>query len=484
MDFFTALNVLSLSRFQFAMTTLFHFLYVPLSIGFALIVAIMETTYAITKKDIYLKMTRFWSKFFLLSFAVGVVTGIIQEFQFGMNWSNYSRFMGDIFGAPLAIEALLAFFLESTLLGVWLFTWGKFKPIIHASFMWITWFGSTLSAFWILAANSFMQHPTGFMINRQTGHVRLTNFWSVLGNPQLWYEFPHVIFGAFTTAAVVVAGLAAFGLLLKQNHDFHVKSMKIGLSVALVSSVLALGAGDLQTRYLIHEQPMKFAATEAIYKNTKSPASWTAFALIDTKDHRVNNSVEIPYMLSLLSYHRLTGAVKGMNQTNKELHARYDKKFGRDMNYYVPVKTLFWSFRIMAGGGSLIAAASLVGLFLLRKKREVLPKHRWLLWAFGIMTALPFIVNSCGWLITELGRYPWVVYGFQTIADAVSPTATVGSMLFTNIIYFFLFAFLGAFMVYYSQRALKQGIDDPSAKEDQSGKSSNYDPLNKEAFNS
>ncbi|AZZ60779.1 cytochrome ubiquinol oxidase subunit I [Oenococcus sp. UCMA 16435] len=453
------MSVLSLSRFQFAMTTLFHFLYVPLSIGISLVVAIMETTYVFTKKEIYLKMTKFWSKIFLLSFAVGVVTGIIQEFQFGMNWSNYSRFMGDIFGAPLAIEALLAFFLESVMLGVWMFTWDTFKPSIHVIFIWLTWFASALSALWILAANAFMQHPVGFMINIKTGRARLTNFWSVLANPQLWREFPHVLFGSFTTGAMVVAGMAAFGLIWKQNREFHMKSLRVALLVGLLSSVATIAAGDLQTRYIMNDQPMKFAATEAIYKNTSSPASWRLVALIDTKDKKVTESIDVPYLLSILSYHKLSGSVKGMDEVNKELHAEYDKKFGKDMNYYVPVKTLFWSFRVMSGGGVFIALICLLGLFFSRPKKNTLLKKRWLLWSLGFSTFLPFIVNSCGWLITEMGRYPWVVYGLQTVSDAVSPTSTVAGLLFTNIVYFLLFSFIGVFMFYYSRRVLQAGPD-------------------------
>ncbi|MDN6899788.1 cytochrome ubiquinol oxidase subunit I [Oenococcus sicerae] len=477
-----AMNVISLSRFQFAMTTLFHFLYVPLSIGFGLMVAIMETIYVKTKNPVYLKMTKFWSKIFLLSFAVGVVTGIIQEFQFGMNWSNYSRFMGDIFGAPLAIEALLAFFLESTMLGVWMFTWDRFKPAVHAIFMWLTWLGSALSALWILAANSFMQHPTGFMINTKTSHVKLTDFWSVISNEQLWYQFPHVIFGAFTTAAMVVAGMSAFGLIWKQNHEFHLKSLRLGLIVGLIFAVATIAAGDLQTRYIIKDQPMKFAATEGIYKNTTSPASWQAVALIDTKNEKVDQSIEVPYLLSLLSYHKLSGSVTGMTKVNKELHAKYDKKFGKNMNYYVPVKTLFWSFRIMAGGGSLIALVCVLGLFFSRKKKNTLLEKKWLLWVLALTTFLPFIVNSCGWLITELGRYPWVVYGLQTIADAVSPTSTVGGLLFTNIVYFLLFAALGAFMFYYARKTLKDGPDHLEKTEIYDDDSA-VDPLDQEVFN-
>jgi cytochrome d ubiquinol oxidase subunit I len=354
------------------MTTIYHFFFIPVSIGLALAVAIMETMYAVNKKPVYLKMAKFWGKIFLLSFAVGVVTGIIQEFQFGMNWSNYSRFMGDIFGAPLAIEALLAFFMESTFIGVWMFTWDRFKPGVHAIFIWLTWLGSTLSAIWILAANSFMQHPTGFEINKATGHVRLRSFMDVVANPQLWRAFPHVIFAAVMTGGMIILGMSAFGMLHKrtQQHDgdkvFFTKSIRFGAVVALVGAVFATGAGDLQTQFIIEDQPMKFAATEAIYEDTKDPAPWAVVSLINEKD-KTAKSIEIPYMLSLLSYHKASGSVKGMNTVDKELHEQYDAKFGKDMNYYVPVNALFWSFRFMALSAAIAGLASILALWFTRK---------------------------------------------------------------------------------------------------------------------
>ncbi|MFD1441051.1 cytochrome ubiquinol oxidase subunit I [Lacticaseibacillus hegangensis] len=468
------LSVLGLARFQFAMTTVFHFFFVPFSIGMALVTAIMETMYVRTKDEMYKKMTKFWGRIFLLSFAVGVVTGIIQEFQFGMNWSNYSRFMGDIFGAPLAIEALLAFFMESTFIGLWMFTWDRFKPAAHAALIWFVWLGTTLSAIWILSANSFMQHPTGFAINEATGRVKLVNFMAVIGNPQLWVEFPHVVFGAFVTAAFAVAGMSAWRILKHDHVDFYKKSMRIGLTVGLIASIGVVFVGDLQTRFMMNDQPMKFAATEGIYKDTKSPASWAVVELIDTKDHTVKGNIEIPYLLSLLSYHRTTGAVKGMDTVNKEL----EKKYGADKNYYVPVKTLFWSFRVMAGIGTGLIIGSAAVLWFSRKKKDTIENKRWLLYLTGFALWMPFIANTAGWFITELGRYPWVVYGLYTIADAVSPTTTVGQLLFTNIMYFLIFSLLGGVMIYYSHRVLVNGPDGPL--------DTNYgvakDPFAKEAF--
>lgn len=262
------MEILTLARIQFAMTTVFHFLFVPLSIGLGLAVAIMETLYVIKKDEVYKDMTKFWGKIFLLSFAVGVVTGIIQEFQFGMNWSEYSRFMGDIFGAPLAVEALLAFFLESTFIGLWAFTWDKVPKKVHALFMWLVAIGSALSALWILAANSFMQHPVGFTINPETNRAEMTSFFELLKNSQLWLEFPHVLFGAFVTGAFVIAGLVAFNLARKRDIEFNRKSLKFGLIMGLISSIVVILVGHRQVNDLIREQPMKFAAMEALYEDT------------------------------------------------------------------------------------------------------------------------------------------------------------------------------------------------------------------------
>lgn len=470
------MDMLTLARFQFAMTTIFHFFFVPLSIGLALMVAIMETMYVIKKKDMYKDMAKFWGKIFLLSFAVGVVTGIIQEFQFGMNWSDYSRFVGDIFGAPLAIEALLAFFLESTFIGLWAFGWDKFNKKVHLLFMWLVVIGSTLSAFWILLANSFMQHPQGYKVNIDTGRAELTSFSSLVTNHQVWYEFSHVLFGAFVTGGFIVAGLSAWQLIRKQNEAFYMSSMKTGLVVGLISSIMVMGAGDLQMRALIEEQPMKFAATEAVYETTGSPAPWAAIADIDTEKHEVKWSLDIPYMLSILSYHKPSGSVEGMNQINEQLHAKYDDKFGPDMDYYVPVKTLFWAFRVMVGFGMLLSLIAILGLIFQRKEKIL--EMKWMLWLVGISLWIPFLANTSGWLITELGRYPWTVYGVFTIADSVSPNVTANQLLFTNIVYFLLFATLGGVMIYLTIREMRKG---PYAADNHQA-SVEADPFSKEAF--
>lgn len=454
------MDIVTLARFQFGMTTIFHFFFVPLSIGTVFVVAIMETLYVIKKDDFYKKMVKFWSQIMLLSFAVGVVTGIIQEFQFGMNWSDYSRFVGDIFGAPLAVEALLAFFLESTFLGLWMFTWDKVKPGLHVVFVWLVGFGSLMSAFWIIVANGFMQHPTGYKLTTlPSGNTRaeMIDFPAIIKNPQVWYEFSHVIGGALITGGIVVAGLAAFKLLKRDtlnefSKNFYEKSLRIGLLVTLISSMATLQFGDLQMKYLVEDQPMKFAAMEGLYEDSGDPAGWTVVAWAnEAKKERVFG-VEIPYMLSILSYNAPKGAVDGMNKINEELTAKY----GKD-NYYPPVNTLFWSFRIMAGFGSLMLVVSALGLFFTRKKKPTLYTKKWMLWVVALMTFTPFCVNTAGWVITEMGRYPWTVYGVYKIKDSVSPNVSVGSLLFSNIVYFLLFAGLGSVMVYLVIREMKKG---------------------------
>ena len=478
------MNIVSLARFQFAMTTIFHFFFVPFSIGTVFVVAIMESMYVHTGKPEYKKMTKFWGNVFLLSFAVGVVTGIIQEFQFGMNWSDYSRFMGDIFGAPLAFEALLSFFIESTFIGLWMFTWDKVKKGLHLFFIWMIVFGTITSAVWILSANSFMQHPTGFAI--RNGRAEMANFGALLTNKQLMFEFGHVITGAILTGATIITGLAAFQLLKKRtlsdiNKAIYHKTIRIGLTLMLIFSIGSIGMGDVQMQYLVHEQPMKFAATEALYKTTGEKAPWTMIGFANTKTHEVKGKIEIPDMLSILSYHSTTGSVKGMEEVNKEMEKKYGTHIdGHKMNYYFPVNTLFWSFRFMAGFGALMALVSIVGLILTRKKKQTLYEHRWCLWVLALMTFTPFIANTCGWLITELGRAPWTVYGLFTIAQSVSPNVSVASLLTSNIVYFCLFTGLAIILISLIVRFLHNDPEELAMQGQTSDKET--DPFAKGAF--
>jgi cytochrome d ubiquinol oxidase subunit I len=448
------MDIVTLGRIQFAMTTIFHYFFVPFSIGTALSVAVMETIYVVKKDEKFKKMAKFCGNIFLLSFAVGVVTGIIQEFQFGMNWSDYSRFVGDIFGAPLAIEALLAFFLESTFLGLWMFTWDRVKPRTHVIFIWLVTLASVMSAFWILVANSFMQHPSGYRLNN--GRAEMIDFGALLSNHQVWYEFSHVIAGAVTLGGMVVAGLSAFQLLKKDvNREIFKSSIRIGLVITLLGSVTVLGAGDAQMKALIEDQPMKFAAMEGAYEDSGDPAAWTLIAWANEREHKQIFGIEIPYMLSILSYNKLSGSVEGMDTVNQKLIEQY----GDDKNYYPPVNTLFYSFRIMAAFGMLMLLVAILGLFFTRKKKPILYEKRWMLWILGLCTFAPFIANTAGWLNTELGRYPWTVYGLFTIEDSISPNVSATSLLITNIVYFLLFSGLGGTMIYLVRRELKKGPD-------------------------
>lgn len=473
------MDIVTLARFQFAMTTIFHYFFVPFSIGVALVVAIMETMYVVKKDENYKKMAKFWGNIFLLSFAVGVVTGIIQEFQFGMNWSAYSRFVGDIFGAPLAVEALLAFFLESTFLGLWMFTWQRVNPKMHVSFMWLVTLGSILSAFWILVANSFMQHPTGYTY--RNGRAEMNDFGALLKNPQVWYEFSHVIMAAILMGGILIAGMSAFRLLKRHtlselSTSIFKKSLRVGLGIALFGSLGVLATGDMQMQALVEDQPMKFAATEGLYEDSDDPASWTAVGWMDEANHERVFGIRVPYVLSILSYHSLSGGVEGMDSLNESLTAEYG-----DDNYFPPVNAMFWSFRIMVGLGMLTLLVSTLGLFFTRKKSPSLFKKPWMLWSVGLMTFAPFIANTCGWLVTELGRYPWTVYGMFKMEDSVSPNVTPASLLFSNIVYFLLFGGLAVVMFYLVVRELRKGPDQQEEQEKEEEPAT--DPFDGGAFN-
>lgn len=477
------MSILALARFQFAMTTIFHFFFVPFSIGTSFVVAVMETGYVRTKDPAYQKMARFWGNIFLLSFAVGVVTGLIQEFQFGMNWSDYSRFMGDIFGAPLAFEALMSFFIESTFIGLWVFTWDRVKKGLHLFFIWMVFFGTMTSALWILTANSFMQHPTGFAI--RGGRAVMVNFGALLANPQVLFEYGHVIFGALLTGATVITGLAAFQMLKRRsisadNKRIYHKTMRLGLWLMLIFSLGTMMVGDLQMKYLIKEQPMKFAATEMVYKTTGKQAPWTMVGIANPKTHHIYGQVDIPVVLSLLSYDKPTGSVKGMDAVNAELTKKYGTHInGQKMNYYVPVNTLFWSFRVMVGFGSLLCLVSLIGLIATRGGRTGMYEKRWAMWIFGLLTFSPFLANTAGWLITELGRDPWTVYGLFTIQQSVSPNVSVAALLTSNIVYFLLFSGLAAVMIYLIVRELRH---DPTEVDEGGLAKLASDPFAKGAF--
>lgn len=437
-----------IARIQFGITTVYHFFFVPLTLGLSVLVAIMETQYVRTGKSIYKDMTQFWGKLFVINFAMGVVTGIVQEFQFGMNWSEYSRFVGDIFGAPLAIEALLAFFLESTFLGLWIFGWDKLSKGVHALAIWLVAFGSNVSALWILIANSFMQEPMGYEI--QNGRAVMTDFGALITNPNVWVQFPHTVLAGFTTGAFFVLGISAYHLLHKRDEEVFRSSFKLAAVFGLISVVLLVVNGHAQAQEMVRSQPMKMAAAEALFQS-EDPAGLSLITITDLSQRKEIFSFRIPGFLSFLAYNRFSGEVKGIHDLQSEL----SQKYGED-NYIPPVIVTYWSFRTMVGSGFLMAALALLAVFIAYKK-SFIPKP-WIWKVFLWAIALPYLANTTGWLMTELGRAPWVVYGLMKIRDAVSPTVGAGSMLISLIGFGVIYALLMAADIYLLQKFAKAGI--------------------------
>jgi len=417
-------QVLVLSQWQFAITSVYHFFFVPLTLGLSVLVAIMETLYVRTGDTTYLRMTKFWGKLFVINFAMGVVTGIVQEFQFGMNWSEYARYVGDVFGAPLAVEALLAFFIESTFLGVWIFGWDRLSKGMHAAAMWLVALASNLSAFWILVANSFMQAPVGYA--EQNGRLVMQDFAALLTNRYVWGQFPHTVFSGFTTAAFFVMGISAYHLLRKQYEDVFRRSFQMATVFGVLSVMMVILIGHTQAQRMVEFQPMKIAAAEALLKS-ENPASFSLLSIVDQSTMREIVSLRIPRVLSLLAYNRLEGEVKGV----LDLQQEYQSRFGPG-NYVPNIAVTYWSFRIMVGSGFLMLFLALYALYRVMR-RQVDSKAFKFLNLFSLALALPYLANITGWMLTEMGRQPWVVYGKLRTADAVSPALTGGMVLTTLI---------------------------------------------------
>ncbi len=423
------MDALDLARLQFGVITVYHFFFVPLTLGLSVFIAILQTMWYVTGNDTYKRMTKFWGKLFVINFAMGVVTGIVQEFQFGMNWSEYSRFMGDIFGAPLAIEALLAFYLESTFIGVWMFGWDKLPKKVHLASVWLVAIGSNLSALWILIANSFMQEPLGYVIDPKTGYVKMDDFLKVATNPNVILQWPHVFTSAVATAAFFVLGISAWHLLRKtKDHDFFMRSARAATIYGVIGVSFVALVGHLQAQHMVETQPMKMAAAEALYES-EDPAAFSLVAFGDS------SYLRIPKMLSLLAYNKLDGEVKGINDLQKEYEHTYGRQDsnGDPINYAPPVMTTYWSFRIMVGAGLLMLAMVFYAAYLFWKGSFAQAKGflKWLPWAI----LLPYLANSTGWIMTEIGRQPWIVFGLQRTDQAVSPNVTAG-MVATSLITF------------------------------------------------
>ena len=436
-----------LARWQFAITTVYHFLFVPLTIGLSFLVAGMQTAWVRTSDDRYLRMTQFWGKLFLINFAIGVVTGIVQEFQFGMNWSDYSRFVGDIFGAPLAVEGLLAFFLESTFLGLWIFGWDGLSRRLHLACIWLAAIGTMLSAYFILAANSWMQHPVGSVVNDATGRAELQDFGAVLTNSTAVGAFVHTITACFVTAGVFVLSISAWHLARGSHTEVFRPSIRMALVTVLVGSAGVIVTGDLQARLMTVQQPMKMAAAEALY-DTVAPASFSLFTIGTLDGSEEVWSLRVPRVLSFMATGSLDGTVEGV----RDLQAASEQAYGPG-DYRPNIPMTYWTFRLMIGFGALAGLLSVLGLWLTRR-RATRPLPRWYLRAAFAALFLPFAANSVGWIFTEMGRQPWLVFGVLRTADGVSPAVGVASVITSLVVFTLLYGVLavveGVLMVRYA----------------------------------
>ena len=408
-----------LARWQFAITTVYHFLFVPLTIGLSFLVAGMQTAWVRTSDDRYLRMTQFWGKLFLINFAIGVVTGIVQEFQFGMNWSDYSRFVGDIFGAPLAVEGLLAFFLESTFLGLWIFGWDRLSKRVHLACIWLAAIGTMLSAYFILAANSWMQHPVGSVVNDAAGRAELTDFGAVLTNSTAVGAFAHTITACFVTAGVFVLSISAWHLARGSHTEVFRPSIRIALVTVLIGSLGVVVSGDLQARLMTSPAADEDGGRRGAVRHRRTRV---VLAVHDRLPRRVTGGmdVRVPRVLSFMATGSLDGTVEGID----DLQATSEQRYGPG-DYRPNIPATYWTFRLMIGFGMLAGLLSVIGLWLTRRRAtRVLP--RWYLRAAVAALFLPFAANSVGWIFTEMGRQPWLVFGMLRTVDGVSPAVGTG----------------------------------------------------------
>ena len=451
------MDALFLARLQFGIVTVYHWFFVPLTLGFSILLAIMETRYVASGDEKFKRMTKFFGTLFLINFAIGVATGIVQEFQFGMNWSQYSRFVGDIFGVPLAIEALLAFFMESTFLGIWVFGWDKLSKKAHLATIWLVALGSNLSALWILIANSWMQEPVGYKL--ENGRAVMVDFLAVATNPHIFYQFPHVFFSGMATAGFFVAGVAAWHLL-RRNKDsaLFAEALKLAIIFGFIGALLVATTGHTQGQHMVKTQPMKMAAAEALW-DTEQPASLSLFTIGNMNKQENIFSIDLPYMLSFLSCNNFSCEVRGMKDIQKE----YEQKYGP--GNYIPNSMLaYWNFRLMVGAGTLMVLLGLYALWLIFKKRDFRQHKKFLLvtvWALF----LPYIANATGWLFTELARQPWVVFGLMKTESGVSNTVPASWVLLSLTTYTLLYAGLIVADVYLLLKYARKDPEDETPAE-------------------
>ncbi|KUH94223.1 cytochrome BD ubiquinol oxidase subunit I [Mycolicibacterium acapulense] len=422
------MDALDVSRWQFGITTVYHFIFVPLTIGLAPLIAAMQTAWLITGNSSWYRLTRFFGKLFLINFALGVATGIVQEFQFGMNWSEYSRFVGDVFGAPLAMEGLAAFFFESTFLGLWIFGWTRLPRLVHLACIWVVAIAVNLSAFFIIAANSWMQHPVGARLNPDTGRAELTSIVALFTNNTAIAAFAHAVFGAFLTAGMFVAGVCVWWMIRARDdkcseaQTMYRPAALIGCLVVLASTLGLVVTGDVQGKLMFEQQPMKMASAESLCHTATDPD----FSILTVGTHNncdsVTHLIEVPYVLSFLAKGEFEGVhLEGV----KDLQNQYVEKFGPG-DYRPNLFVTYWSFRAMIGFLAVPVLFALTVLWLTRRRR--IPQSRRLSRFALVALPAPFLANSAGWIFTEMGRQPWVVVPNPTgdpmirltVADGVS----------------------------------------------------------------
>jgi cytochrome bd ubiquinol oxidase subunit I len=441
-----------LARWQFATTSVYHFFFVPVTIGLAFLVAILQTTWYRTDDLEYKRMTRFFGTLLLINVAIGVVTGLVQEFEFGMNWSTYSRFVGGVFGAPLAMEGLAAFFLESTFLGLWLFGWDRLPKLAHLGCIWAVSIGSMLSAMFILIANSWMQHPVGYRIDK-AGNAQLKNVWALFVNPTFVWGYAHVILASLVTGCLVMLAVSAWYLRKRTHVEPFQRTAKVALIVLIPTIVIQLSVGnqlgEIENRY----QPMKIAAAEAQWTSCK-PCSFSAFQIGGgANDKTPSQILEIPHLLSVLATGTWSGAVTGLNQLQSQYQARYGPG-----NYVPDVFIQYWSMRVMAYLATLVLLLALWGGWLLHRRR--LHSARLFLWLSIWAVITPFLMNTAGWLLTESGRQPWIVQGLQKTARANSPAVSSTDIWISLIAFVLAYIVLAVadlgLMLRYSRRGMAQ----------------------------
>jgi cytochrome d ubiquinol oxidase subunit I len=451
-------DALDLSRWQFGITTIYHFLFVPLTIGLSVVVAALQSAWHRTGRAEYLRATKFFGKLFLINFAMGVVTGIVQEFQFGMNWSAYSTFVGDVFGAPLALEALLAFFLESTFIGLWIFGWDRLPKRVHLATIWIAAIGSNLSAFFILSANAWMRHPVGFTVDPATGRAHLTDIVAVLTNPQALSTYVHVLGASFVVAGLFVVAVSAIRILRTRDgkadapqadHEMFRRTLRAGLATTAIAGIVVALSGHNQAQLMAQYEPMKLASAEALWQ-TEQPAGFSLFAVGDVEGSRNHLNVQIPYLLSFLATDTFSAPVQGITEIQAQNVAQYGP------GDYVPnVPVLYWAFRLMMGLGLAGVGVGVAGLWLTRRGR--LPEQRWMYRV--AIAALPaaLTANIFGWVLTEMGRQPWTVVGELLTAASVSPGVSLAEVALSLTVFTALYGALAVVEARLLWRYVKKG---------------------------